>query len=109
MCIRGARSSYHRPVNALRELAISEGRLWGFGDDGGQDSALVFSCFFSLIFAFFLVLKGSHRVLVSSLARNSARLCGELVCTNEHRIRYSMHITVQSVHLVNHCSSESHA
>eukprot|EP00117_Sycon_ciliatum_P013925 scpid93969/ scgid2159/ len=27
MCIRGARSSYHRPVNALRELAVAEGRL----------------------------------------------------------------------------------
>ena len=27
MCDRGARSSYHRPVNALRDLAIAEGRL----------------------------------------------------------------------------------
>ena len=25
MCLRGARSSYHRPINALRQLAISEG------------------------------------------------------------------------------------
>ena len=27
MCVRGARSAYHRPVNALRELAIVEGHL----------------------------------------------------------------------------------
>ena len=26
MCLRGSRSSYHRPVNALRELAAIEGR-----------------------------------------------------------------------------------
>ena len=27
MCVRGARSAYHRPVNVLGELAIVEGRL----------------------------------------------------------------------------------
>ena len=27
MCVRGAQLAYHRPVNALRELAIGEGRL----------------------------------------------------------------------------------
>ena len=27
MCIRGARSAYHRPVNALRPLAMAEGRM----------------------------------------------------------------------------------
>ena len=26
MCLRGSRSSYHRPVNALRELAVVEGQ-----------------------------------------------------------------------------------
>ena len=36
-----------------------------------------------------VVLKRSHRILVSSLARNSARLCGQLVCTNEHRTPYT--------------------
>ena len=28
MCIRGARSSHHRLSNALRKLAVAEGRLW---------------------------------------------------------------------------------
>ena len=28
MCARGSRSSYHRPVNALREVALAEGRHW---------------------------------------------------------------------------------
>ena len=28
MCVRGSRSSYHRPVNALREVALAEGRHW---------------------------------------------------------------------------------
>ena len=41
-----------------------------------------------------LVLKRSHRILVSSLARNSARLCGQLVCTNEHRTLHSVHMAV---------------
>ena len=26
MCLRGSRSLYHQPVNALRELAVAEGR-----------------------------------------------------------------------------------
>ena len=26
MCLRGSRSLYHRPVNALRELAVAEGQ-----------------------------------------------------------------------------------
>ena len=26
MCLHGSRSSYHRPVNALRELAVVEGQ-----------------------------------------------------------------------------------
>ena len=38
-----------------------------------------------LLAVLIIVLKRSHRILVSSLARNSARLCGQLVCTNEHR------------------------
>ena len=40
------------------------------------------------------MLKRSKRVLVSSLARNSARLCGQLVCTNEHGTPYSIHMAV---------------
>ena len=28
MCLRGSRSAYHRPVNALRELAVVEGQAW---------------------------------------------------------------------------------
>ena len=57
MCIRSARSSYHRPVNALRELAISEGRLRPGCEvldtmAGMQDSALVFSFFFFFFLVF---------------------------------------------------------
>ena len=43
---------------------------------------------------FVIVLKRSHRILVSSLARNSARLWGQLVCTNEHRTLHSVHMAV---------------
>ena len=91
--------------NAARccNFAIKGQILYGFKQGHGQGFAIsrnslicefVISGVDCTVYVFIVVLKRSHRILVRSLARNSARLCGQLVCTNEHRTPHSVHMAV---------------